>query len=262
MSKFKLLLLCLLSQVFLIGQSATKEVKKELGFTAPDSNNLLIISNIEGDIIVKQHDEPTIFVQVNITIDADSEEYVKLGMEEIDLGIAQKSKTIYLYMDNPCADESLAGLSEEGIRENRFRVWKNNCDWQAKYEFRLDYYLQVPKTINLDVSTINNGVIEIKDIEGKLTVNNLNGDVRIENIVNELKVSGLNGNIDLFYAKNPNHNSKYYTLNGNINAWFLPGLSANLYFKTFSGDFYTNFEASKMLTDEVEEEKFRKWHKI
>jgi DUF4097 and DUF4098 domain-containing protein YvlB len=100
----------------------------------------------------------------------------------------------------------------------------------------------VPYSINVSLSTINDGDIVVENIKGKVDASNINGSIALRNLVREADASTINGDVDIEYATNPSKDCRFYTLNGDINAFFRKGLSASLSFESFNGSFYTDFE--------------------
>jgi DUF4097 and DUF4098 domain-containing protein YvlB len=91
-------------------------------------------------------------------------------------------------------------------------------------------------------------------VNGALKVENINGGIKLKNISREASATTINGNVDIEYAKNPNKACRFYTLNGDINAWFQKGLTANMAFKSFNGEFFSNVKSLESLPVELEKE--------
>jgi DUF4097 and DUF4098 domain-containing protein YvlB len=98
----------------------------------------------------------------------------------------------------------------------------------------------VPSTVNVLASTVNEGDVDVINMNSKLMAENINGDIRLKNISGITHASTINGSVDIDYSGNPSGDSRYYSLNGDINANFKKGLGAQLTFKSFNGDFYSS----------------------
>ena len=105
--------------------------------------------------------------------------------------------------------------------------------------------------MNLDVSTVNDGNMEIKDVAGNLHVNNVNGSIAIKNAKGTTHAHTVNGAVEVNYLSNPPGQSSYYTVNGQIKVVFPANLSADLQFKSMNGEFYTDFQDAKQLPTEA-----------
>lgn len=235
-----LVLLCL--PLWLIGQQTHKErITKEFTLETASAQTYLAVRNIFGGVEVSGYEGATVVLEVIKTISAKSEADLNRGKEEVQLGVAQAKDVILLYMNTPCNDYDLEDLSPEKLAKG-WSFWKNNCRWDPDFEMKLDFKLKVPRQINLDVSTVNEGDIALNDIEGQLKVNNVNGAITLEKIKGSTKARTVNGDVNVDYTQNPSGDCSYYTLNGDINAHYRPGLSAEVYFKSFNGEFFTNLE--------------------
>src|SRR5262249_15608243 len=53
----------------------------------------------------------------------------------------------------------------------------------------------------------------------------------------------VNGPVKVGFTANPREDCDFKSVNGSIDIWLRPGLSADLTFKTFNGDAYTDFDA-------------------
>jgi DUF4097 and DUF4098 domain-containing protein YvlB len=99
------------------------------------------------------------------------------------------------------------------------------------------------------VSTVNNGVIDVKNIQSKsIVAENINGGITLNNISGKTWVSCINGPVDISYAENPKEESVYHTINGDITIAYQQALSANISFKSMNGEMYTDFDINKQFT--------------
>jgi hypothetical protein len=248
------IIIALLLSGTLLGQQETfkENIRRELRFSDPQAENLLVIQNINGGIAVEGYSGNEIFVEVVKTIKARSTEQRQQGQEEIQLGAIEKETVIALYMQTPCSRLNPASITSEELREGWKWSWWDDCEWKPKYDYRLDYNIRVPAGASLRLSTINQGDIEVRNVEGRLKVNNVNGAITMEGIAGAADAHTINGDLTLRYDRNPAGESKYYTLNGDIKAFFRPGLSAELYFKSFNGDLFTDLDDIELMAPRLE----------
>ena len=118
--------------------------------------------------------------------------------------------------------------------------------------------IKVPRVLNLLVSTVNNGNVEIENLGGSIVANNVNGSIKLSGISREAVASTINGNVDINYSKNPEKACRFYTLNGDINAWFQKGLAATMSFESFNGELFTNVPRLESLPVAIEKKETRK----
>lgn len=251
--KKNMIYLFLLLGFTLHGQAHKETIKKELSFSSQSSDNLFILENINGNIDVEGYDGQTIILELVKTIKAEKEADVQKGIEEVQFGLIETGDVILVYMNTPCTDRD-TDLSSEELRKGRNWNWKKDCKWETDYDYNLDYKVRVPKDIMVDISTINNGEVSLRNVRGALKANNINGGITLENIAGDVDANTINGDLTLTYIKNPTGKSTYHSLNGDINAFFQRGLSADLFFESFNGDFYTSLDNLKALPVEVQKE--------
>ena len=118
----------------------------------------------------------------------------------------------------------------------------------------MDFKVKIPASVNLLVSTINNGDILIENVKSPVKANNINGSIRLQNLMREADATTINGDVDVEYVQNPQRNCRFYTLNGDINALFQKGLGASIGFQSFNGSLYTNIDRVELLPVVVEKE--------
>ncbi|MFK8009013.1 MAG: DUF4097 domain-containing protein [Saprospiraceae bacterium] len=233
---FVIILLCSFS---VLAQEHTEVIKKELQFSQISSNNLLTINNVNGNISVEGYSGKKILLEVKKTISGKTQAKLEKGKREVELGIHQEDDGMIIYTKTPCSD-----VRYEKSDDNtwHWRTWKNNCNWGSGVHFNFDIVVKIPYDLSIDVSTVNDGDVLVKNISGEVKANNINGSIALEKIAGKTHAHTINGDVDITYAKNPGKDSKYYSLNGDINAYFQKGLSAKLTFESFNGDFFTNID--------------------
>jgi DUF4097 and DUF4098 domain-containing protein YvlB len=118
----------------------------------------------------------------------------------------------------------------------------NDGDCNPPYDYTFNFTVKVPNGINLEVSTVNDGNVSVENVKGRVKAENVNGAIKLSALAGQTYASTVNGDVDVDYTRNPNQDSRYYSLNGDINALFIKGLAANLTFKSFNGDLYTNVQ--------------------
>jgi DUF4097 and DUF4098 domain-containing protein YvlB len=196
------------------------------------STQTLSIYNVFGDIKVEGYNGDKILLEINKTISAKNHTDVEIGKKEFKLEFSQNSDTIMAYI-----------LEPQDSRPHR--NYRNNYDWENRriyYKYELDFTVKVPYGMNLDISTVNDGNISVKDVTGTLRVHNVNGSVAIVNAKGTTDARTINGDVEVSYVTNPPAASSYYTINGAIRVTYQPDLAADLQFKSMNGSYFTDFE--------------------
>ena len=235
-------------------QEHTEVIKKELQFDKRSDDNLLIINNVNGNITVEGYNGSTILIEVEKMIKGKNQRKLAQGKEEVQVGVHEEGNDILVYMKTPCTDVK-SKMDDDG--KWHWRTWKNNCNWGNGIHFNLDYVIKVPFDTNIELSTVNDGEIVVKDVSGKVDANNINGGISLQQISGKTHAHSINGDVDIKYSKNPTEDSRYYSLNGDINAYYQKGLAATMTFESFNGDFFTNLDDVTMLPTVIQKIKVK-----
>lgn len=236
-------------------QTFTEKITKELSFEKNGISNALIVANINGDVKVTGYEGDKVLVEVTRSINAKSPERLEKSKSQIKLGILDRADTLILYTEGLC--------SKFGKRSKKEGDWTHRNDWGYDWsnreedckelsDYTFDYVIKVPASLNVLISTVNDGNIEIENLKGAIVANNVNGSIKLSNISREATARTVNGDVDVAYAKNPDKDCSFYTLNGDINAWFQKGLSATMSFESFNGELFTNVPILESLPVMVE----------
>ncbi len=231
----------------------TEQISKEFAVPNAAAASVLVIYNINGFIKVEGTSDSKVSLDVNKRITAKTTEALEEGKKEFKLQFEQRGDTIMAYIAEP--------FDSRPNRDAGPRNWRNRNDKRIDYDFTLDYTVKVPRAMNLRVATVNRGDVTVTDVAGNLTVNNVNGAIALTNVRGATDVHTVNGNVDINYVVSPPDKSSYYTLNGNIRVSYPANLSADLQFKTFQGEFFTDFPEMEILPAQVTKNEERKGDK-
>ncbi len=198
----------------------------------------VVIANINGSIKVKGSSTD----QISITGKKTS-----WDNNEVSFVYEEKNGVLVAFVKTPCNYIDFDHTSTDKDDWKYFN-WKNNCDWgDSEFSNKIDLTITLPSHMKLYVSTINDGDINVDYMEGELSVSNINGNISMDHVKDVLHAKTINGDVDIAFTDSPTKEGYYYTLNGDINAYFPEEFSANMSFKSFSGDFYTNIEDVELL---------------
>lgn len=224
----------LLAVVLLLGDDFTAEqkenIQRSLSFSSATAAKTVRIDNVNGAVRVTGYDGATVEVSAARLARAESQERLKKAAEEVQLKITERDNTIEIYVDGPfrCQYHDCNGIHDRGRR-------------YYGYEVRYDFEVKVPRAAKVWIRNVNRGEVSVERVSGGYDVENINGGVTMNEVSGSGRAYALNGGVHVTFTDNPRENSFFGSLNGVVEAYFRPGLSADLRFKTFNGNVYTDF---------------------
>ena len=245
----------------LTAQTYTEKITREFTFEKKNNKNALIVANINGNISVEGYTGDKILVEVTKSISGKTQARLDKAKSDIKLGVLDLADTIVLYVDGLCGGfgrrEEKSGNHFHSGRNWDYQ-WNANCKGcNEGVDYKMDFVIKVPAILNLDVSTINDGNINVEAVNGIVFASNVNGSIRLQELMSESAASTINGDLDIVYARNPIRDCRFYSLNGDINAWFQKGLAASMSFESFNGAFFTNIDRLEPMPVKVEKTQAR-----
>jgi hypothetical protein len=261
MKRIVTIVVCVAMAQAAMAQMHTEKITKELQFEKKGPQNAVMIYNINGDVKVVGYAGDKIIVEVERIIRAKTDARLEKGKTEIQLGVLDRADTIMLFVDGICESFGKQPWRNHGRRLNgwgyswdKFNGRGEGCN-RKEYDYEMNFTVKVPNGIHVAASTINDGDIVLENVSGSVIADNINGSIRLTSIAGPTYASTINGDVDIDYVKNPNGDSRYYSLNGDINANFVRGLAATVAFESFNGDFYTNIDKLETLAATMVESK-------
>ena len=165
--KFKSTLLLIFVQLLVIttafaaGEEFSKNLHKEYD---ADANTLLIIQNKFGNVDINNWDKN----KVSITVDHKNEEKAKELIDYINIKFKQSGNTI----------EAITEIDDKFSKWNTFSFGDDNKD------FSIDYKVNIPKNIKLDLSN-KYGSVFINEIAGHSKISVKYGNLKVNKISRE-----------------------------------------------------------------------------
>lgn len=106
--------------------------------------------------------------------------------------------------------------------------------------------IKVPQTEGkFDIGTVNNGDIEIENVNGQVEVSNVNGGISVKDVSGSVVANTVNGNVTVsFKGVDPQAPMAFSTLNGRIDVTLPASFKANVKLKAEHGDIYTDFDVA------------------
>jgi hypothetical protein len=217
-----------------MAQTITESIEKKVRFQDTGfTGNSLNVYNIHGDVTIEGYDGDEIRISARKQVDARRNKDAERGSEEVQLVIEESEDLVLVYVTAPFV--KIKRL-DRGISYSINRTG-------GEYDFHISITIQVPNRTNIHASTINNGVLTLRNVDAShLTASNVNGDVIMEQVAGTTNAKTVNGRIHANYSRCPEQNSEYNTVNGSIEVEFPADLSAIIRFQSLHGDLYTDFE--------------------
>jgi len=201
-------------------------------FTLSADRRSLEVDNINGSIEVVAADGNQVQMVVNKTIHAESKDKLEAAKKEVKLDVTEQPDLLKLYVNGP------------------FRCNCNDgCDgWHGDrgYSVNMDFQLQVPRSVNVRLKTVNGGHVNVRGVSGAFSVHNVNGGVEMQDIAGSGQARTVNGGVKASFRENPKEKSDFRTVNGNVELTFVRGLAADFRLKTFNGSVFSDFEMSSL----------------
>ncbi len=201
-------------------------------FTLSADHRSLEVDNINGSIEVVAADGNQVQMVVNKTIHAESQDKLEAAKKEVKLDVTEQPDLLKLYVNGP------------------FRCNCNDgCDgWHGDrgYSVNMDFQLQVPRSVNVRLKTVNGGHVNVRGVSGAFSVHNVNGGVEMQDIAGSGQARTVIGGVKASFRENPKEKSDFRTVNGNVELTFVRGLAADFRLKTFNGSVFSDFEMSSL----------------
>jgi hypothetical protein len=208
-------------------------------FPVGAAHKLLDVNNVFGSIEVVGGQSDQVELVVNKSIRAESKERLEAAKKEVTLDITDQPDLLRFYVNGP------------------FRC-NCNCDgdgccggggWHGDrgYVVKMDFQLQVPRSIDLSLRTVNMGRVNVRDVTGNFSVRNVNGGIEMQDVGGGKALARtVNGGVKVVFRENPKEDSDFGSINGPVDLYFAHGLSADFRFKTMNGHIYTDFEMTSL----------------
>jgi hypothetical protein len=111
----------------------------------------------------------------------------------------------------------------------------------AGYVVHMDFQVQVPNKLDLDLKTVNQGQVKVQGVSGNYSVRNVNGSIEMLDVAGSGKAKTVNGGVKVTFRENPKADSQFTSVNGAVELYFAGNLAADFRFKTFNGGVFSDF---------------------
>jgi len=208
----------------------SETIRKTFNLSA--AHKALEVDNIFGSIDVVGGQGDQVQLVVNKTIRAESKDKMEAAKKEVTLDITDQPDLLKLYVNGPFRCNCNDGCSG----------WHGD----RGYTVKMDFQLQVPRNIQVNLKTVNSGHVSVRDVTGDFSVHNVNGKIEMQDVAGSGVAKTVNGGVKVVFRENPREKSDFSTINGNVELYFAKGLSGDFRFKTFNGHVYSDFEMTML----------------
>ena len=200
-------------------------IRKDVAMSGPVSTRTVVVDNVFGSVEVRGVAGDQVRLTAEKTIKADSEEELAKALREVRLDVRGGKDTVEIVVDGPFRrdDGSVHFHGREG------------------YSFSYNFVVEVPAESKIDVSTVNDGDITVSGMRGDFDVENVNGGIEMKDMDGSGKAYALNRDLTVTFSRNPGKHCYFGSLNGKVKVYFQSPLSADLRFKTFNGEVFSDF---------------------
>lgn len=220
------LLLLLALPASAVEESSTRE--ETLAFPAGAAERVLRVCNVAGSVSARGYDGAAVRLVVRQTFRGDTRGDLARAKEELGLRIEREGGAIDLAAGGRC-----------GCRRDCDGDGKRHDGWDG-IGARHDFELRVPRGVRVELGTVNEGDVTLRDHRGDFRLSNVNGPVAALDVAGSGSVTTVNGRVEVRFAENPRRATSFRSVNGEIDVTFRPGLAAELSFRTLNGEVYTD----------------------
>jgi len=204
-------------------------------FNVGSAHKLLEVDNVFGSIEVVGGQSDQVQLVVNKTLRAESATKMEAAKKEVTLDVTNEADLLKLYVNGPFRCNCNDGCSG----------WRGDRGYMVK----MDFQLQVPRNIDLNLKTVNSGHVNVRDVKGNFSVHNVNGGIELQDVGGGKALARtVNGGVKVVFRENPKENADFGTINGNVDLYFVRGLSADFRFKNMNGGVYSDFPMTSLPT--------------
>ncbi|HMB72277.1 MAG TPA: hypothetical protein VKQ06_01810 [Gammaproteobacteria bacterium] len=188
----------------------------------------IVVDNIFGSVRVTGHDEPVVELSAIETVTGDTQTDIERARAEVSLRTMREPGRVAFLVRRGEGCDCACG-----------------CRWDG-YKVAYDIELRIPRDAAFDVSTVNDGDIEVENVRGEFSVSNVNGDVTLRGLRAAGHAKTVNGELTAAFERSPSAATSFETINGEIDVAFPADISADLFFRTMRGEIWTDFDVTAL----------------
>jgi hypothetical protein len=193
----------------------------------------LEIGNIWGDVRVSAGSDDKITVAIHEVRSAQNQTTFDRSLDILRLNVIADESGVSMQVGDP-----------SGSWRSGFWNKGNPC---RRCEVVYTFDVQVPVGTRVDVSTVNDGQINISGIKGGISASNVNGPIFINELYSCEFVESINGVVKLNFDKAPSSDCNIETLNGDISLTMPENTGLDVAITPSNGRMTTNFQVDTYL---------------
>ena len=211
----------------------TETIARTLKFADPAKPGEVIVDNLYGPIRVESHAGRDVVLEAKKIVYARDEARARKAEEEVRLDITEKGNTIEAYVDGPFRDDGKE-RRERGIHMDR----------DPGYRVYYGFTLKVPVRTDLVLSTVLEGDVEARGVEGTFDVRNVVGRVRLIDAAGSGEARAVSGGVTVAFKRHPDGPCFFKSVSGDVEVDFPGEPSADFRIKTMHGEVYSDFDVT------------------
>lgn len=213
----------------------TETIAKTLRFADPAKPGRLQVDNLFGPITVEAYAGRDVVLEVERIVYARDEARAKKAEAEVRLDLTEKGNTVEAYVDGPFRED------EKDRREGGLHM-RRDPGYRVYYGFTV----KVPARTDLVLSTVLDGDVLVRGVEGTFDVRNVNGRVRLVDAAGAGEARTVNGGVTVLFRRQPDGPCAFKTVNGDVEVDFPAPPSADFRVKTMTGAVYSDFDVTAL----------------
>jgi len=186
----------------------------------------LEVRDVEGNITVEAYDGTDVEMTVEKSLSAQNEEEMRAARHDVVLDIGDSASTIHAIVRYP-NQQTCGGAG--GFTSH------------SGYHARYDFTIRLPRTVRLQLCTINSGVVLVSGTTGDFDVSNVNGRIAMTDVAGSGNAVTVNGAVAASFVSAPQRSSTFRTINGDVAITLPDSTSAVFHMKTLNGHLLTDF---------------------
>ncbi len=113
-----------------------------------------------------------------------------------------------------------------------------------------DIFIEVPARIDLNLSTINSGEIQVEGVDGEQEISNVNGGIKLTQVGGSVVAHTTNGAVNVTLTRvTAGKPMAFTTLNGAVDVSLPPTTKANLRLRSDNGQLFTDFDFTQQAVE-------------
>ena len=213
----------------------TEDIVKTLRFADAAKPGELIVDNLFGPITVEGYAGKDVVLEAKRIVYARDEARAKKAEEEVTLDITEKGNTIEAYVDGPFRDD-----------EKKRREWNGRMRHDPGYRVYYGFTLKVPARTDLVLSTVLDGDVEVRGVEGIFDIRNVVGKVRIVDAAGSGEARTVSAGVTVAFRRHPDGPCSFKSVSGDVEVDFPGEPSADFRIKTMHGEVYSDFDVTRL----------------